>query len=36
MLYYQNFPYVLEIICLELISYYYNNFFVERFGIDKT
>ena len=32
---YQNIPYVLKIICLELISRYHNNFFIGYFGIKK-
>ena len=35
-LYYQSFPYILKIICLKLISRYYDNFLIYYFGIKKT
>lgn len=35
-LYYQNFSYVLKVICLELINRYYNNAFAGYFSRKKT
>lgn len=35
-LYYQGLLYVLEIICLELISNHYNNPLAKHFGVKKT
>lgn len=36
MLYYQDLPYVLEIICSKLISHHHDDLLVRPFGIDKT
>lgn len=35
-LYYQNLLYILEIICIELISCYYKNLLPNHFEIEKT
>ncbi len=33
---YQGFPYVLKVICSELISRYHDNLLASHFGIKKT
>ncbi len=35
-LHYQSFPYVPKVICLELISKYYDEPLAGHFGIEKT
>lgn len=35
-LYYQDFSYILKIICFKIINQYYENFFIGYFGTEKT